>query len=403
MIAFSPSEDQKLMLDAARGFGKTLAARMRELEKLRGLPDDVRKTAHEMGLGLAAVPETMGGAGLGLVTAVLLEEEIAAGDPAAAFGFGGPGALGAAVAELATPEQARALLEPFAGADGHSRFGAVAFGEPKPHRERPGMTTVARKDGDGWVLDGEKAYVVNADRADTFVVFAQVDESKGWDGLGAFVVRKGDAGLEVLPRGTSLGLDIASFGGIRLAGVRVKAADRLEGGESFAPATVRFFVKHGLVVAARAAGLARAAMETTRDYVEGRKAFGKPVAHFQAVAFTVADRAMDVEAARALLWRAAWLWDSGAKEREALLVSAHAIAHAHEAAMRCGDDGVQLHGGAGFMRDYPVEKYMRDAKQLGVCGLPAACADQLAAAIEIGRPLDLGLVLPTPESGCAFV
>ena len=150
-------------------------------------------------------------------------------------------------------------------------------------------------------------------------------------------------------------------------------------------------------------GLSRAAFEVTRAYVAERRAFGKPVAHFQAVAFTVADRAMDVDAARVLVHRAAWLWDQNEDENAALLATARAVSFAHQAAMRCGDDGVQLHGGAGFMRDYPVEKYMRDAKQLALCGLPTACADQLAAAIELGREPDLGLVLPWPDSQGAFL
>jgi alkylation response protein AidB-like acyl-CoA dehydrogenase len=116
---------------------------------------------------------------------------------------------------------------------------------------------------------------------------------------------------------------------------------------------------------------------------------------------------MDVDAARALVWRAAAAWDALAAgtgtEKEALLRTAHAVAYTHEAAMRCGDDGVQLHGGAGFMRDYAVEKYMRDAKQLALCGLPTACADQLATAIELDRDPDLALVLPWADSQSAFI
>ena len=174
------------------------------------------------------------------------------------------------------------------------------------------------------------------------------------------------------------------------------------GGESFDAATLRFFVKNALVMAARANGLSRTAVETTREYVETRKAFGKPVAHFQAVAFTVADRAMDSAAASAMVLRAGWMWDAKVPEKEALLASANAISFALEAAMRCGDDAVQLHGGAGFMRDYPVEKMMRDSKQLQLCGIPSECADQLAAAVLVGKRIDLGL-LPNAESQSALV
>ncbi len=412
MISFSPNDDQKMMQDSVAQFAKsTLRRRIREFEAARELPEDVRKAAHEMGLGLVSLPGEVGGAGLGLTTAVVLEEEVAWGDPGAAYGFGGPAAFGRAVVELGSTEQATGYLKPFLGADGYKRFGAVAWGEPKAGGDRGGLSTLANKAGDGWVLDGEKAYVINADRAERFVVFAQVDPTLGWAGLGAFVVAASQ--VEVLPRSKTLGLDVASFGGIRLKQVRVGAEARLLGGapaetkpaagEGFDAALVRFFAKEGLLVAARAVGLSRATFEITREYCDTRVAFGKPIGHFQAVAFTLADRAMDVEAARALVWRAAWLWDSGAPVGQALRASGHAISYALEAAMRCGDDGVQLHGGAGFMRDYPVEKLMRDAKQLQLCAMTAEQADQLAAAAELGRPLDPGWVLPSAETQNAFV
>jgi len=417
MIAFTPSEDQKMMQDSVAQFARTtLRPRLRQFEAARAVPDDVRKTAHEMGLGLVALPAEIGGAGLGLLTAVLLEEEVAWGDPAAAFGFGGPGAFGFAAHELGSAAQATKLLARFGEADGHSRFGAVAWGEPKAAIDRPGLVTIAKEDADGFRLTGEKAYVTNADRADSFIVFAQVDPALGWSGLGAFVVAKDNPGLTVQPRVTTLGLDAASFGSIILTNAKVSPLDRLLGpeksgdtalaptaGGEFDAALVRFFAKNALIMAARAVGLSRAAFEITREYCDTRIAFGKPVGHFQAVAFTLADRAMDVDAARTLVWRAAWLWDSGASERDALLATAYAVSFAHEAAMRAGDDAVQLHGGAGFMRDYPVEKLMRDAKQLQLCGMTAEQADQLAAAIELGRPLDPGAILPSAETQNAFV
>jgi alkylation response protein AidB-like acyl-CoA dehydrogenase len=405
MIGFEPSEDQKLMHDAVAGFAAQLRDRLREVEKARELPADARKTAVEMGLGGAvSVPESHGGAGLGLVTAVLLEDTLAAGDPAAPFALPGPGALATAVAELGTPEQAQAILGKLAGSD---RFGAVAWGEKSPNRERPGFSTTAEKDGDGWILRGEKVNVLHGDKADVLVVFAQVDASRGWDGLGAFVVEKDAKGFSAGPRTTTLGLDAASFASVKLVGVRVPASARLMGGDDFGAALLRFFVKEGLKVAARCVGLCQAAVDVTTAYVIERKAFGKPIGHFQAVAFTVADRAMDVDASRALVWRAASLWDcvaaGTAKEKDALLHSAYAISYAQEAAMRCGDDAVQLHGGAGFIRDYPVEKMMRDAKHMQVCVLTAEHADQIAAAVEVGARIDLGLVLPTPEGVGTFV
>ncbi|HEY2515069.1 MAG TPA: acyl-CoA dehydrogenase family protein [Polyangiaceae bacterium] len=403
MIAFDPTDDQKLMQESVAQLARHFRARARETEKLRAIPEDMRVAAHSFGLGLAEVPTELGGAGLGHLTTALVDEELAYGDPGAGFGIAGPGSFGGAVLELGTPEQAKALLARFSEADGWQRFGAVAWGEPRASAERPGLVATATRTADGWELRGEKAYVVNADRAEVFVVFAQVDPAAGWRGTGAFVVERGAPGVRVLPRETSLGLDAASFGGVALEGVKVADDRRLLGASDYHAALVRFFAKQALRVAARAVGLARAAFDVAREYGETRRAFGKPIGHFQAVAFTLADRAMDVDAARALVWRAAHAWDTGAKESEALLATARAVSFAQEAAMRCGDDAVQLHGGAGFMRDYPVEKFMRDAKQLQLCVMTAEQSDQLAAAIELGRAIDPGDVLPSAESQSAFV
>lgn len=403
MIDFEPTEEQRLVKDAVAELARgTLRTRAREFESLRAVPEDVRRTAHEMGLGLATVPESAGGQGLSLATAVLIEEELGFGDAGAAFGLAGPGAFARAVVELGTAEQQVRLLAPFAAGDGHDKFGAVAWSEAKPNASRAGFSTVARRTGDGWELTGKKAFVQNAGIADAYVVFAQVDEAKGWGGLGAFVVEKTNPGLKAGERHATLGLDAARFGEIVLESAKVAQVDRLDGGADFTRATLRFFAKQSLVVASRAVGLARAAWETTREYCDVRKAFGKPIGHFQAVAFTLADRLMDVESARAMLLRAAWLWDAGRDENEALAATANAVAHTLEAAMRCGDDGVQLHGGSGFVRDYPVEKWMRDAKQLALSALTAEQADQIFAAVALSAALDPALVLPTPDAQAIF-
>lgn len=404
MISFEPTEDDTLMQSSVADLAqKTLRPKMREHEKARELSAEARKAAFELGLGLLALPEAVGGAGLGLRTAALLEEEVAAGDPAAAFALAGPGAFGTCLVELGSKEQQEKYLAPFAGDGGHARFGAVAFGESKPLADRAGFRTTATKKGDGWVLDGKKAYVRNAGRADVLVVFAQIDPAAGWDGLGAFVITKDQAGVSFGERETTLGLDAAFVGTVELAGVTVADDARLLGGDDFASAVLRFFAKEALLVAARATGLSREAFEIAREYVDTRKAFGKPIGHFQAVAFTVADRAMDVEASRSLVQRAAAAWDAGEPLAACLLHTGHAVSFALEAAMRNGDTAVQLHGGAGFMRDYPVEKLMRDAKQIQLCVLTSEQADQLAAAVELGQKVPLGLVLPTPESQSTLV
>ena len=294
------------------------------------------------------------------------------------------------------------LISPWTGSDGAETFGAVAWSEPKPNAERAGFLTVAKKEGTGWVLNGKKSFITNASRAKSFIVFAQIDESAGWEGIGAFVVPASESGVKIGEHDRTLGVWVADFGSVEFEGVKVPDSARLQGGDNFVRSTLRFFSKYALTVAARQVGLARLGTETAREYVEVRKAFGKPIGHFQAIAFTIADRHIDAESAAELVRRAAWAWDSGQPEEKALLYTAQAVAHADEAAMRCADDCVQLHGGAGFIRELIAEKLMRDAKQMALCGLTAEQADQIAAAIDVGAPLNAETVLPTPDAQAVF-
>ena len=399
MFDFTLTEEQTLLQSTARDFAqKKLGPAMRAHEEQRGLSAEAQKTFAELGLAMASLPEGVGGQGLGLFEAILAEEEFGAADPGAAFAAPGPGAFGRALVELGTEAQARALLAPFVdAADG--AWGAVAWSEARALDERPGFATTATREGAGYRIVGKKSYVVGAPLAEHFVVFAQVDAALGWAGLGAFVVKKSE-GVTVGPRAQTLGLDAAAIADVAFDAL-VPEDRRLAGGGD-TRALLRFFAKQGLLVAARAVGLSRAAFDVSRDYCEGRKAFGKPIGHFQAVAFKLADRLMDADSARWMLWRAAWAWDTKQDESLALRLSAQAIATAIEGAMRCGDDAVQLHGGAGFMRDYPVEKMMRDAKQLALSVPTTTTLDQLATALELGIPLDPALVLPTPETQPIF-
>ncbi|MEZ4315331.1 MAG: acyl-CoA dehydrogenase family protein, partial [Polyangiaceae bacterium] len=299
MISFEPSEEQQLIQQSVADLAKSaLAPRVREAEKARAVAEDVRRSAYEMGIGLMSLPEACGGQGLGLVASVLVEEELGAADAAAAFGLPGPGAFGRAVLELGTEAQAETLLADFGADGGESRFGAVAWSEPGPCKERAGFVTIAAKIDGGYLLRGKKAFVTNAHAADRFLVFAQLDPQKGWGGIGAFVVRKDNPGLAVGARHDTLGLDAADFGEISLNDALVTEDDRLLGGDDFTRAALRFFAKQALVVAARAVGVARFAFEIAREHCDTRKAFGKPIGHFQAVAFALSDRHMDVESAR---------------------------------------------------------------------------------------------------------
>jgi alkylation response protein AidB-like acyl-CoA dehydrogenase len=387
MISFGLEEDQQIIQDTVRKFaGEVVRPRMREWERARGVTAEARRQFHELGLGLIDAPEAAGGAGASALTAALVQEELAFGDAGAAVALWAPHLAPAAILELGDEAQARRLLQRFADPKGAERLGAVAWSEKgKPPLE--GFSTTAVKKGGEWVLNGGKAFVVNGGRADVTVVFAQVEPGKGWDGIGAFVV-EGAAGIKEGARHELLGLETIQAAEIQIEGCVVKDENRLRGGaRGFGDGLKRFFARAALTTAARQVGLARASYEYALEYTQERKAFGKPVAHFQAIAFTLADMIMDVDAARWMVWRAA---NGFTNNTENLRDIALAATHANEAAWRVADNAVQLLGGAGFVQDYPCEKWLRDTKALALTA-PTDQLEQLAvASAELGHAIDSG-------------
>ena len=315
MISFEPSEDQQLIQSTVRSYSADeLRPRLREFERERGLPDDVLVALHDMGVTTLTVPEAAGGAGLSLLTAMIAEEELAFGDTAVPYAMGGPGSFGAVVLELGTPEQQRRFLEPFTRPEAWGRRGAFAFSEARPAAQA-GLTTTAVRSAEGWMLTGRKSFVLNGGVAQAIVVVAQVDPTAGWDGVEAFVVESGAEGLRFGPRVATIGLDAVPVADVLLESCFVPEQNRLSGAASVGRGLTKAFGRITLHAAARAVGLSRAAFEIAREYCETRTAFGKPIGHFQAVAFTLADRLMDVESARWMLWRAAARVGRGARTR----------------------------------------------------------------------------------------
>ena len=385
MISFALEEDQRLVQETVRKFAAdSLRPRMRDLERAGDVPADLRRTFHELGLGLLDAPEAVGGQGASLVTAAIAHEELAWGDPGAAIALCGPALAAQAVLALGDEAQQRRLLQPFAAADGHLRRGAVAYAE----RGAPvdGFHTTARKDGDAWLLTGKKAFVVHGGAAELHIVFAQLEGTSGWSGAAAFAVEGRPQGLRPGARHQLLGLNAASASEVVLESCRVPDANRLRGHAAagsdgdFARGVALMFARASLFNAARQVGLARAAYEFALEYTQERKAFGKPVAHFQSIAFTLADMAMDVDAARWMVWRAATELDKGHWSS-----TVAATAHANEAAWRVADNGVQLLGGAGYVKDYPVEKWLRDTKALALFAPPSELAELMLAGDMLGH------------------
>lgn len=386
MISFGLEDEQQLVQETVRKFAaEELRPRLREFER-SGVDAALRRRFHELGLGLVDVPEAYGGQGAPLTTAVLVHEELAFGDPGAAVALMAPHLAAQAILLLGDEAQKARWLGRFAGSDGALRTGAVAWGERQGPLE--GFATVATPVGDGWSLDGHKAFVVNGGEADLHVVFAQLagQEAAGWDGIAAFVVEAGTPGLGAGEKHALLGLEAVPAREVILESCVVPASHRLHGGGELVARCERMFARWMLFTAARQVGLARAAYEFALAYTQERMAFGKPVAHFQSIAFTLAEMAMDVDAARWMVWRAATELDEGGWPS-----TVGAAAHANEAAWRVADHGVQLLGGAGYVKDYPVEKWLRDTKALALFAPPSEIAELALAGHELGAPVGTGL------------
>jgi alkylation response protein AidB-like acyl-CoA dehydrogenase len=315
-------------------------------------PDGLLAKAARLGLTSYAVPAEYGGGGVDAVTASLIAEELAWGCAALAATIQATMFPVRPLLAFGTDEQRARWLPRLACEDGF--LAAIAFTEPGAGSDFAGIEATARRDGDGFVLNGEKVYVTNGGIAELTVVFAKLDGT-----ITAFLVEAGDEGISAGRKEDKLGLRASYTGSIVLDGARVPA-DRLLGaeGQGFQIA-MDFFQASRPQVAAGALGVARAAFEYATEYARERRAFGKPLLAKQGVSFKLADAAMKIEAARLLIWRACEAVDRG---EDAGLLGSYAKAFAADTAMEVATDAVQILGGAGIMRDHPVEKWMRDAK-----------------------------------------
>jgi len=350
MIDFQPTEEQQLVIDTVRNFAANeVRPRARESEEAKKLPDKVIEQAHELGLVANALPESAGGGGQrSAVTGALIAEELAWGDLSIALAILSPSLSAFPIGEFGT-EQQRQLLARFAA----SRFapGSLAWVEPRFDFDPFRPTTAARREGGEFVLGGRKCLVPWLAGADPVLVVAAEGGAPQ-----AFLVPRDAAGLSAEPE-HNMGIQAFPTAEITLRGVRVPAAAKL-GGES--GANLRRILNQGRVgLAAMAVGVARSAFEVARDYAKERQVFGVPVATKQAIAFKLADMAIEIDGARLLVWEAAWALDQGRDAtREALL----ARRQAQRVALEVADGAVQVLGGHGYIRDYLPELHLRNAR-----------------------------------------
>ncbi|MCA1586571.1 MAG: acyl-CoA dehydrogenase family protein, partial [Acidobacteria bacterium] len=295
--------------------------------------------------------------GMSAVDYCIAIEELARVDPSVSLSVAAHNGLGAAhIAMFGSKAQKHGFLTPLARGD---RLAAWGLTEPGSGSDAAAMRTTAERDGDGWVINGSKAFITHGESADTMVVMAITDKARGPKGISAFIVERGTPGLVAGKKEDKLGMRASETTEVIFQSCRVPG-DHLIGdeGQGFLQ-TLQVLDAGRIGIAALSVGLAQGAFEAARAYAFERRQFGRPIGAFQSIRWKLLDNAARVEAARLLTYRAAWLKDQG---RRMTLESSMAKLYSSEIAVRASEDGVQIHGGYGFVKDYPAEKFFRDVK-----------------------------------------
>jgi alkylation response protein AidB-like acyl-CoA dehydrogenase len=358
---FDLPADHRLLRDTIRDFMLTeVAPVVEEHERERRFPVDIVRRIGELGWLGIPIPEDEGGAGLDTLAYAVAIEEIGRVWGSLGLIVAAHTSLGCGPLHLAgTDQQKQRYLVPMASG---AVLGAYGLTEPGAGSDAGGTRTTARLEpgGDAWVLDGAKRFITNAGQAGTYIVTARTGTTdKGDAEISAFIVPADTPGFSVGRLEDKLGLHASATGELRFEGARIPAENLLgTQGDGF-----RTFLKildgGRISIGALAVGLAQAALDASIPYAQTREQFGRPIGTFQGVAFMVADMATEIEAARQMVWKAAWLKDQG---RDYGLTAAQAKLFASEVSSRATNDAIQIHGGYGYVTDYPVERYLRDAK-----------------------------------------
>ncbi len=352
------AEEQRMVQSLAREFAeqevKPVAA---ECDREARFPHATVKRMGELGLLGITVPERFGGGGGDTLAYVLALEEIATACASHAVVMSVNNSLVCdPLLKFGTAAQHERFLRPLASGKG---LGCFALTEPQAGSDATNQATLARRDGNGYVLDGRKVFITNGRESTVALVFAQTDPARGRRGISAFLVEKGTPGFTVPKVEDKLGLRASDTAEFVFEGCRVPEDNRLgPEGEGFHLA-MRALDGGRIGIAAQAVGIARAALEAAVGYARERKSFGVPIGQHQMIQWMLADMATAVDAARLLTWRAATLKDRGRPYGQA---AAMAKLFASETAMRVTTDAIQVHGGYGYIKDYPVERFFRDAK-----------------------------------------
>ena len=358
---FSLSDEQRALQDTARPFARTeIAPAAAHYDQAGEFPREIIRKAWELGLVSTCIPEAYGGVGLGILDACLVVEELAWGCAGMATSMMCNDLGLTPILVAGNEDQKNRWLRACAGG-----FHLVSFclSEPEAGSDVAGMQLLAERDGDEYVLNGTKCWITNGGEAHLYSVFATLDRSSRHKGICAFVVPRSAPGLSPGKKEDKMGQRASDTRVVHFDNVRVPVADRLGAeGEGFRSA-MQTLDRTRPPIGALATGIARRGLDESIAYAKERKAFGFPIGGFQAVQFLLADMAKDIDAGRLLTLQSAWMVDAGLRASKQ---SSFAECFATDVAMRVATDAVQIFGGNGYTKEYPVEKLMRDAKVLQI-------------------------------------
>ena len=352
------SEEQKLLQMTVRQFSAEVVAPIaKEIDESGEFPKEVFAKAAEIGLAGIAIPEEYGGSGMDTVSYCVAIEEVSRHCATSGVILSVNNSLVCdPLLEFGSEAQKKTYLRPLASGE---KLGCFALTEPGAGSDAGSLRTTARRDGDDYVLDGSKVFITNGTDADYALVFATVDPALKHRGITAFIVATDSPGFSRGGKEYKLGVNGSGTTELAFTNMRVPAAQRIgNDGEGFKIA-MRTLDGGRIGIAAQAIGIARGAFEEALEYSKDREQFGKPLAHFQAIQFYLADMATELDAARFLTWKAAWIKDTKGR---CTLEAAQAKLFASEAAQRITNKALQIHGGYGYTREYNVERYFRDAR-----------------------------------------
>src|SRR5499426_4168777 len=352
------SEEQILLRRAVREFAETeIRPFVREWDEAQHYPRELLQKFAALGLMGIQFPDEYGGAGMSSVDYCLCIEELARVDPSVCLSVAAHNGLGAShIFMFGTEAQKQRYLVPLATG---RQLAAWGLTEATAGSDAASMRTTAVRDGDSWVINGTKQFITHGRTGDVMVVMAVTSRAKGSRGISAFIVERGTPGLRAGKKENKLGMRASETSEVILEQCRVPAGHLLgTEGQGFINA-LQVLDAGRIGIAALAVGLAQGAYDAAKAYAFERKQFGQPIGTFQSIRAKLVDSAIRIEAARLLTYRAASLKHAG---RRTTLDAAMAKLYSSEIAVRVTEDGVQIHGGYGFVKDYPAEKYFRDVK-----------------------------------------